>query len=126
MKDKSKNSRIKFSYHEVEVISNCLSSWIKVDVEEFSGKDVNQVQFIVDMLNTKKSIKKGFYVLDLNYIQLLFIYNIIAEDFLQIGNIFKEDCLSIISNVKNVIQKNYKFNHYDLLYSVQMIENKSI
>ena len=124
MKDKSKNSRIKFSYHEIEVISNCLSSWIKVDIEEFNGKDVHQVQFIIDMLNAKKSIKKDFYVLTLNYIQLLFIYNIIAEDFLQIGSVFKDDCLSIICNVKNIIQKNYKFNYYELLYSVQSIECK--
>lgn len=124
MKDKSKNSRIKFSYHEIEIISICLSSWIKVDIEEFSGKDVHQVQFIIDMLNAKKSIKKDFYVLTLNYIQLLFIYNIIAEDFLEIGSVFKDDCLSIICNVKNIIQKNYKFNYYELLYSVQSIECK--
>lgn len=118
MKDKIKNSRIKFTALDIETILHCLNAWIKVDNEKYKGSNVKPVQDIVDFIKLKTPKVKEHYFLNLNYSQLLYIDNIVAENLLQVKSVTKPDAVSICENIEYIIKNNYKLPRTDILYPV--------
>lgn len=118
MKDKTKNSRIVFSSQNVDTILHCLKNWITVDKEKFN----HQTAIVIDTFNhlEQKILKQQvtYYTLNLNCKQLSYIHDIVAEDYLQIKSINKENALEICENVEHIMKKNYNLDTTDLVYPI--------
>ena len=116
MKDKNKNSRIKFTYEEVEVIKKSLDHWVLIDTERFCGSAVHTVQPILDFIKIRTLAVKDEYTLNLNCQQLSFIHGAVAEEYLDYKRLAKHKAIHICKHLEEVMRKNYKLNTTDICH----------
>ena len=106
------NSRIIFSKNDLSAAKKCVDAWMKVS----NGHHTEVPETIIDVINEKLSKEKTQYAINMNFHQLMLFANIVAEDYLQVGNVNREEAYSICSCIEKVIHTNYKVQGIGLLY----------
>ncbi len=116
MKDRNKNSRIKFINSEIKTIIDSLNHWIEIETQIFRGKSRDNVKLVFDFIQSKTMKVKEEYILNLNFEQLKYIHGAVAEEYIDYKNIEKYIALNICKNIENILRSNYKITTNNIIH----------